>query len=55
MEIRVVQRLGKIWYTLDGENTLQSDNTVQAKFLQESPADLPDRYYYGQGDVDTSI
>jgi len=46
LQIRVVQKTGKIWYTLNGDQTLQQDNTVQAKFLQEFSAELPDRNYY---------
>ena len=47
IQIKVVQKIGKIWYTLNGDQTLQQDNTVQAKFLQEFPAELPDKNYYG--------
>jgi len=50
LQIRVVQRTGKIWYTLNGGETFQQDNTVQAKFLQEFSAELPDKYYYAQSD-----
>lgn len=46
VQIRVVQKIGKIWYTLDGDNTIQQEDTVQAKFLQEFAADIPDKYYY---------
>jgi hypothetical protein len=51
VQIKVVQKVGKIWYTLNGNQTLQQDSTVQAKFLQEFAADLPDKYYYAQPDV----
>jgi hypothetical protein len=47
VQIKVIQKVGKIWYTLNGDQTLQQDSTVQAKFLQEFPAELPDKYYYG--------
>lgn len=50
LEIKVVQRLGKIWYSLDGEQTIQQDSTIQAKFLQEFNAELPDKYYYATGE-----
>jgi hypothetical protein len=46
LQIRVIQKTGKIWYTLGGKQTLQQDSTIQAKFLQELSAELPDRYYY---------
>jgi hypothetical protein len=48
VQIKVTQRIGKIWYTLNGDNTMQTESTAQAKFLQESPAELPDKYYYGK-------
>lgn len=47
LQIKVVQKVGKIWYTLNGDQTIQQDSTVQAKFLQEFPAELPDKNYYG--------
>jgi hypothetical protein len=50
LQIKVVQKIGKIWYTLDGKNTLQQESTVQARFIQEYTAELPDKYYYGQLD-----
>jgi hypothetical protein len=50
LQIKVVQKIGKIWYTLGGDQTLQQDSTVQAKFLQEFSADLPDKYYYGSSE-----
>ncbi len=46
LQIRLIQKTGKIWYTLGGKQTLQQDSTIQAKFLQELSAELPDRYYY---------
>ena len=46
IQIKVVQKIGKIWYTLDGNKTLQEESTVQARFLQEKPSELPDKYYY---------
>jgi hypothetical protein len=48
VHVKVTQRIGKIWYTLNGNNTIQSESTAQAKFLQDSPAELPDKYYYGK-------
>jgi hypothetical protein len=48
LQIKVVQKIGKIWYTLDGKNTLQQESTVQARFIQEYTAELPDKYYYCQ-------
>lgn len=48
IEIKVVQKIGKIWYTLGSTSTIQQDATPQAKFLQEFPAELPDKYYYGK-------
>jgi hypothetical protein len=53
LQVKVVQRVGKIWYSLNGTDTLQQDSTVQARFLQESPAELPDKYYYAR--LDTAV
>jgi hypothetical protein len=46
VQIKVVQKIGKIWYSLNSEATIQQDTTVQSKFLQDSFAELPDKYYY---------
>lgn len=48
VQIKVTQRIGKIWYTLNSNETMQTESTAQAKFLQESTAELPDKYYYGK-------
>ena len=44
--ITVIQRTGKDWYS--GSGSLLTDTSVQAKFLQEQEATLPDKYHYGQ-------
>lgn len=46
VQIKVVQKIGKIWYTLNSDSTIQQDSTAQSKFLQDSFAELPDKYYY---------
>ncbi len=48
VEVKVVQKIGKIWYTLGSDSTIQQESTPQARFLQEFPAELPDKYYYGK-------
>jgi hypothetical protein len=48
VDIKVVQKIGKIWYTLGGTTTIQQESTPQARFLQEFTAELPDKYYYGK-------
>ncbi len=50
LEIKVIQKLGKIWYTLDGQDSMQQEETTQAKFLREFFAELPDKYYYSTGE-----
>jgi hypothetical protein len=50
LEIKVIQKLGKIWYTLDGQDSMQQEETSQAKFLREFFAELPDKYYYATGE-----
>jgi hypothetical protein len=47
LQIKIMQRIGKIWYSTNSEVTLQQQTTIQGKFLQEYPAELPDKYYYG--------
>lgn len=54
IQIKVVQKIGKIWYTLNSDATIQQDNTVQSKFLQDSFAELPDKYYYAVSQTLTS-
>ena len=44
--ITVIQRTGKDWYNDQG--SLLQDSSVQARFLQEQQAVLPDKYHYGQ-------
>jgi hypothetical protein len=48
VDIKVVQKIGKIWYTLGGTTTIQQESTPQARFLQEFTSELPDKYYYGK-------
>jgi hypothetical protein len=51
IQIRAIQKIGKIWYTLNGLDTVQEDGTVQAKFLQNSAAELPDKFVYANRDI----
>ena len=44
--ITVIQCTGKDWYS--GSDSLLTDTSVQARFLQEQEATLPDKYHYGQ-------
>jgi hypothetical protein len=46
IEIAVIQRKGYIW---SGTESLTTSPVIQAKFLRERKAELPDRYYYGGG------
>lgn len=46
VEIAVIQRKGYIW---SGTESLVTSPVIQAKFLRERDAGLPDRYYYGGG------
>lgn len=48
VQIKVLQKIGKIWYSPNSEVTLQQESSVQGQFLQTSPAELPDKYYYGK-------
>ena len=48
VDVKVVQKIGKIWYTLGGTTTIQQETTPQARFLQEFTSELPDKYYYGK-------
>jgi hypothetical protein len=47
VEVKLLQILGKTWYS-NTTNSLQSDDSVQALFLQDAPAEVPDKYYYGK-------
>ena len=42
--ITIVQRIGQIW---TGSESLLTSNVVQAKFLRDKQAELPDINYYG--------
>jgi hypothetical protein len=46
VEIKTMQKIGKIWYTLEGNQSIQQEATVQAKFLQSSAAELPNKFYF---------
>jgi hypothetical protein len=46
VEIAVIQRKGYIW---SGTESLLTSPVIQAKFLRDREAALPDRYYYGGG------
>lgn len=48
VQIKVLQKIGKIWYSPNSAVTLQQETSVQGQFLQASPAELPDKYYYGK-------
>jgi len=54
LRIRVLQKIGKIWYTLNSDSSIQNETTIQARFLQETSAELPDNYYYGKENVTDS-
>ena len=54
IQIKIMQRIGKIWYSPGSDITLQQQSTIQGKFLQEYPAELPDKYYYGITEIQDS-
>jgi hypothetical protein len=44
--IVVVQTTATVWY--NGDDSLVTNNSIQANFLRDKPATLPDKYHYGQ-------
>ena len=48
VKISTIQKLGKIWYTLDGQETIQQEDTIQAKFLLDGSAEIPNKFYYAR-------
>jgi hypothetical protein len=51
--ITVIQRQGRIWNTLT--ESLLTSNSLQAQFLRDAQAELPNTYYYGGDPVLSEI
>jgi hypothetical protein len=47
-ELKIVKNSTQVWYDINSNSSLTDQNTEQIRFLRSSPAQLPDKYLYGQ-------